>query len=178
MPFVPVVVDLAAPVPVLAAGGIADGRGVAAALALGAAGALIGTRFLATAEALIDPPAVKAIIEGSGEDTERNCVLDIARGSRWPSRYSARTLGHPFLDQWRGREAELVADPDARQAYQDGVARGDLPPRPVWASEAIDLINDLLPAADLVGVLAAQAEHALAHPGRPASAGRSRNRPH
>ena len=152
------------------AGGIADGRGVAAALALGAAGALIGTHFLATAEALIDPPAVKAIIEGSGEDTERNCVLDIARGSRWPSRYSARTLGHPFLDQWRGREAELVADPDARQAYQDGVARGDLPPRPVWASEAIDLINDLRPAADLVGVLAAQAERALTHPGSPASA--------
>ncbi len=114
LPFVPVVVDLAAPTPVLAAGGIADGRGVAAALALGAAGALI------------DPSAVKAIIEGSGEDTERNCVLDMARGSRWPARYSARTLGHPFLDQWRGREAELAADPGARQAYQDGVARGDL----------------------------------------------------
>lgn len=97
--------------------------------------------------------------------------LDIARGSRWPSRYSARTLGHPFLDQGRGREAELAADPDARQAYQDAVARGDLPPRPVWASEAIDLINDLPSAADLVGALAAQAEHALAHPGRPASAG-------
>ena len=53
--FVPVVADLAAPVPVLAAGGIADGRGVAAALALGAAGALVGTRLLATAEALADP---------------------------------------------------------------------------------------------------------------------------
>jgi nitronate monooxygenase len=163
-------VDLAAPVPVLAAGGIADGRGVAAALALGAAGALIGTRFLATVEALIDPQAAKAIIEGSGEDTERNRVLDIARGSRWPGRYSARTLGHPYLDQWRGREEELAADPGARQAYRDGMARGDLPPRPVWASQAIDLITDLPPAADLVGTLAAQAEDALAHAGRhPAS---------
>jgi len=166
LPFVPVVVDLAAPVPVLAAGGIADGRGVAAALALGAAGALIGTRFLATAEAIIDPQAAKAIIEGSGEDTERNRVLDIARGSRWPRRYSARALGHPFLDLWRGREAELAADPGARQAYRDGVARGDLPPRPVWASQAIDLITDLPSAADLVGTLAAQAEDALAHAGR------------
>jgi nitronate monooxygenase len=163
---VPVVVDLAAPTPVLAAGGIADGRGVAAALALGAAGALIGTRFQATAEALADPSVTRAIIEGSGEDTERSTVLDIARGSRWPSKYPARTLGHPFLDEWRGREDELAANADARRAYQDGVARGDLPPQPVWASEAIDLISDLPSAAELVGILAAQAEEALARTGR------------
>jgi nitronate monooxygenase len=165
LPFVPVVVDLATPTIVLAAGGIADGRGVAAALALGAAGALIGTRFLATAEALVERSATAAIVAGRGEDTERNTVLDIARGSKWPLRYSARTLGHPFLDQWRGREGELAADASARRAYQDGVTSGDLPPRPVWASEAIDLINDLPPAAELVGALAAQAEEALARAG-------------
>ena len=166
LPFVPVVVDLAAPTPVLAAGGIADGRGVAAALALGAAGALIGTRFQATAEALADPSVKKAIVEGRGEYTERSSVLDIARGSQWPSKYSARTLGHPFLDQWRGREDELAVDADAKRAYQDGVARGELPPLPVWASEAIDLINDLLPAAEVVTALAAEAEDALARAGR------------
>lgn len=166
LPFVPAVVDLVTPVPALAAGGIADGRGLAAALALGAAGALIGTRFQATAEALADPSAKKAIVEGGGEDTDRGRVLDIARGSRWPSKYTARTLGHPLLDEWRGREDSLATDPAARQAYQDGVARGELPPLPVWASEAIDLINDLPPAADLVGVLAAQAEQALAQAGR------------
>jgi nitronate monooxygenase len=165
LPFVPVVVDLAAPTPVLAAGGIADGRGVAAALALGAAGALIGTRFQATAEALADPSTIKAIIQGCGEDTERSSVLDIARGSRWPSRFSARTLGHPFLEQWRGREDELAAAPEARQAYRDGVARGELPALPVWASQAIDLINDLPSAADLVAVLAGQAEDALVRAG-------------
>ncbi len=165
LPFVPIVVDLAAPTPVLAAGGIADGRGVAAALALGAAGALIGTRFQATVEALVDPAISKAIIEGCGENTERSTVLDIARGSRWPSKYPARTLGHPFLDQWRGRENELAADADAKRAYQDGVAAGDLPPLPVWASEAIDLITDLPFASDLVGALAAQAEDALARAG-------------
>jgi nitronate monooxygenase len=165
LPFVPVVVDLAAPTPVLAAGGIADGRGVAAALALGAAGALIGTRFQATAEALVDPSISKAIVEGRGEDTERSTILDIARGSRWPSKYTARTLGHPFLDQWRGREDELAADAGARQAYRDGVARGELLPQPVWAGEAIDLISDLPSAADLVGALAAQAEAALARAG-------------
>jgi nitronate monooxygenase len=165
LPFVPIVVDLTAPTPVLAAGGIADGRGVAAALALGAAGALIGTRFQATTEALVDPSISKAIVEGRGEDTERSTVLDIARGSRWPAKYPARTLGHPFLDQWRGREDELAADDDAKRAYQDGVARGDLRPLPVWASEAVDLITDLPSAADLVIALAAQAEDALARAG-------------
>ncbi|GAA4228517.1 nitronate monooxygenase [Streptosporangium album] len=165
LPFVPVVVDLAAPVPVLAAGGIADGRGVAAALALGAAGALIGTRFQATTEALVASATAKAIVEGRGQDTERSRVLDIARSSQWPSKYTARTLGHPFLDQFRGREADLAADPQAKQAYQDGVAQGQIPPLPMWASEAIDLINDLPSAADLVGALVAQAEDALARAG-------------
>ncbi|MFE2427843.1 NAD(P)H-dependent flavin oxidoreductase [Streptomyces sp. NPDC059373] len=166
LPFVPLVVDLAAPVPVLAAGGIADGRGVAAALALGAAGALIGTRFQATAEALVHPSIATAIVEGRGQDTERNRVLDIARSSRWPSQYTARTLGHRYLDQWRGREAGLAADPQAQRAYQDDVARGEVPPLPVWAGEAVDLITDLPPAADLVATLAAQAEDALSRAGR------------
>ncbi|MFE7106804.1 nitronate monooxygenase [Streptomyces sp. NPDC057600] len=128
LPFVPAVVDLATPVPVLAAGGIADGRGVAAGLALGAEGALIGTRFQATTEALLAPGTAQAIVEGRGEDTERNRVLDIARSSRWPSKYTARTLGHPYLDAWRGREDELAAAPHAQQAYQEAVVRGE-PPR-------------------------------------------------
>jgi nitronate monooxygenase len=166
MPFVPVVVDLAAPVPVLAAGGIADGRGVAAALALGAAGALIGTRFQATAEALVDPAIAKAIVEGRGQDTERSNVLDIVRGSAWPSRYTARTLAHPYLDRWRGREADLAGDLEARQDYLNDVARGAIPPLPVWAGEAIDLITDLPSAAALVTTLVTQAEDALARAGR------------
>jgi nitronate monooxygenase len=161
LPFVPIVADLAAPTPVLAAGGIADGRGVAAALALGAAGALVGTRLLATAEALVDPEAKKAIAAGSGEDTERSAVLDIARGSHWPREYVGRTLAHPFLDEWRDREDELAASPQARSDYQRGVDSGEFPPLPVWASQAIDLITDLPPAAEVVAGLAAQAEDAL-----------------
>ncbi|MEU1458121.1 nitronate monooxygenase [Streptomyces avermitilis] len=166
LPFVPVVVDLAAPLPVLAAGGIADGRGVAAALALGAAGAVLGTRFQATTEALVDPSTAKAIVEGQGGDTERNRVLDIARGSRWPSKYTARTLGHPCLDRWRGREAELAGNPRAQQDYQHDIAQGNIPSLPIWAGEAIDLIKDLPSAADLVATLAAQAEDALTRAGR------------
>ena len=159
--FVPVVADLAAPVPVLAAGGIADGRGVAAALALGAAGALIGSRFQASPETLADAAVTKAIIEGTGEDTERSTILDVIRGSRWPSRYPARALRNRFTEQWRGREDELAADSAAKHEYQDAVAHGELPPLPVWTSQAIDLITSLRPAAELVGALSAEAEGVL-----------------
>jgi nitronate monooxygenase len=165
LPFVPVVVDLAGAVPVLAAGGIADGRGVAAALVLGAAGALVGTRFQATAEALVDPAIITAIVEGHGEDTERSRVLDLVRGSRWPSQYTGRTLGHPHLDRWRGREAELVGNAQARKDYYADVDRGVIPPLPVWAGEAIDLITDVPSATDLVSTMARQAADALANAG-------------
>lgn len=166
LPFVPIVVDLAAPTPVLAAGGIADGRGVAAALALGAAGALIGTRFQATPEAIVAAEVTKAILEGRGEDTERSRILDIARGAPWPERYPGRALRSPFLDRWRGREAELEADEDAKAYFREAADRGDLGVVPVWASEAIDLITEVVPAAELVGLLAAEAEEALVRAGR------------
>ncbi|MGI5175580.1 NAD(P)H-dependent flavin oxidoreductase [Dactylosporangium sp. CA-152071] len=162
LPFVPAVADLAGQVPVLAAGGIADGRGVAAALVLGAAGAAIGTRFQATTEALVAPATASALVAARGDDTERNRVLDIARGSRWPSRFAARTLRHPYIDRWRDREDELAADEQARRDYQDDVARGAVPPLPLWAGEGVDLITDLPSAASLVPALGAQAEAALA----------------
>ncbi|WP_433893307.1 NAD(P)H-dependent flavin oxidoreductase [Streptomyces sp. CA-111067] len=169
LPFVPLVVDLAAPagVPVLAAGGIGDGRGVAAALALGAAGAVIGTRFQAAAEALVEPSVGQAIVAGRGGDTERSAVLDVARGSSWPTaKYTARTLPHPYLDRWRGREPELAADAGAREEYARDVARGAIPELPLWAGEAVDLITDVRPAAELVTSLASQAERALSQAGR------------
>jgi nitronate monooxygenase len=156
LPFVPVVVDLAGSIPVLAAGGIADGRGIAAALALGAAGVLIGTRFLATQEALLDPAEGTALLAGRGADTERSRVLDIVRGSGWPARYTARTLGHPLLDEWRDREDELAANAEATRDYQ----QGGLPPT-IWAGEGLDLITDLPPAAELVELLASQTADAI-----------------
>jgi nitronate monooxygenase len=167
LPFVPAVADLAAQIPVLAAGGIADGRGLAAALVLGAAGALVGTRFQATVEALVAPEVAAAIVAGRGDDTERSRVLDIARGSPWPGHYTARTLRNPFLDRWRGREAELVADDEARAGYRAAADRGDLSVVPVWAGEAVDLITDLPPAGDLVRAIAADAEAALRRAGAP-----------
>ncbi|MPZ26645.1 MAG: nitronate monooxygenase [Micromonosporaceae bacterium] len=161
LPFVPTVVDFAEPTPVLAAGGIADGRGLAAALALGAAGALIGTRFLASHEAMVPAEVRKAIIDGHGADTERTRVLDLARGSGWPAKYTARVLRNAFVDRWRGREEELAHDLEAHRPYGQAVD-DDLNAISIWCSEAIDLIHEIEPAADLVHRLASDAAAALA----------------
>ena len=166
LPFVPAVVDLASPTPVLAAGGIADGRGLAAALVLGGAGALLGTRFQASLEALVPPEVTKALLDGRAEDTERSRVLDIARGASWPERYTARVLRNEFLDRWRDREEELRHDTDAQREYRAAAARGDLDVVSVWAGEALDLITTAGSAADIVTDLAAEAERALAAAGR------------
>lgn len=161
LPFVPTVVDLAAPTPVLAAGGIADGRGLAAALALGAAGALLGTRFLASQEAIVPAAVSEAVVGGRGEDTERTRILDIARGSDWPAKYTARVLRNTFLDRWRGREEELAHDQEKLRAYRQAIGSDDIGAVSIWCSEAIDLINEIDSAATLVRRLAADAAAAL-----------------
>ena len=161
MPFVPAAADLAHPTPVLAAGGIADGRGLAAALSLGAAGALVGTRFQASREALVDAEVVKAILNGRGEDTERSRVLDIARESHWPVQYTGRTLRNEFLNEWRDREAELEGNHEVRAAYLDAERQGDMRAVAVWASEAIDLITRSESAGEIVHHMATDAEETL-----------------
>jgi nitronate monooxygenase len=152
---------------VLAAGGIADGRGLAAALALGAAGAVVGTRFQASLEALVPAEVAKAIVEAHGSDTERSRVLDIGRGAPWPARYTGRALRNAFLDRWRDHESALRDDDTARAEFREAVARGDLDAVPVWAGEAVDLITDLPSATDLVGMFVVGAERALARATRP-----------
>jgi len=161
LPFVPAVVDIAGTTPVLAAGGIADGRGLAAALMLGAAGAMIGTRFEATDEALLDAEEVKAIMAAGAADTVRGRVLDIATEAGWPARYPARTLRNRFTDAWDGKESELESDLGALAEYRAAADRGDRDYLPVWAGEAVDLVNELNPASAVVAHIARQAEDAI-----------------
>lgn len=159
LPFVPAVVDVAGAVPVLAAGGIADGRGLAAALVLGAAGAVIGTRFEVTHEALITAAEAKAIAAAAAEDTTQGRALDVVRDSPWPGRYPARTLRNRVTDTWQGREEDM--DDATKTAFRDGVSRGDLDYLPIWAGEAVDLITAQDSAAALVGRIARDAERAI-----------------
>jgi nitronate monooxygenase len=161
LPFVPAIVDLAAPTPVLAAGGVADGRGLAAALALGAAGALVGTRFQASQEALASKAILEAIVEGNGDDTLRTHVLDIALATSWPARYTGRSVRNPFVDQWQDKEEELASDDKTLADYRAQASRGDPSAQPVWASEAIDLIHDVPPAGDIVREMVRGAEDVI-----------------
>jgi nitronate monooxygenase len=163
LPFVPAVVDIAGPTPVLAAGGIGDGRGLAAALVLGAAGAVVGTRFEATPEALVSPTEIGAMLDAGAEDTTQGRALDVVRDSSWPARYPARTLRNRVTDEWDGREADI--DDATKAAYRAGVDRGDLDYLPIWAGEALDLITEQEGAAALVGRIAREAEQAIAKAG-------------
>jgi nitronate monooxygenase len=158
-PLVPAVVDAVAPIPVAAAGGIADGRGLAAALMLGAQAALIGTRFYACSEALGSDEAKRRIAAGHGDETVRTRVFDIVRGYDWPAPYTGRALRNDFLQRWHEHEPELQTQAAAlRDPFFSAAALGDCDTAMVWAGEAIDLIHDIPSAASLLASLVAQAE--------------------
>jgi NAD(P)H-dependent flavin oxidoreductase YrpB (nitropropane dioxygenase family) len=106
LPLVPMIVRAVAPLPVLSAGGIADGRGLAAALALGADGVLLGTRFMATPEAPIHPNFKQAIVKSDGHDTVLTEIPDLATQRVWPGAMS-RAQRNRFIDRWSGREWAL-----------------------------------------------------------------------
>jgi nitronate monooxygenase len=159
LPLVPAVVDAVAPVPVVAAGGIADGRGLAAVLMLGAHGGLIGTRFYASEEALGHDRAKQRLVGANGDETARTTVFDTVRGLAWPASYAGRALRNHFMKRWHGREAELAAALSAeRGKYQTAARDGDLETAVVWAGEAVDLIASVERAATLVQRISAQAE--------------------
>jgi nitronate monooxygenase len=155
LPFVPEVADyLARRAPeilLLAAGGIADGRGIAAALMLGADGVVVGTRLWAAHEALTPPAAVARGIAACGDDTVRTTSLDALRGVDWPPEFSFRVVRNALTDRWAGREADAEAVRGSlREAYQAARARGDLDVVPAVAGEAVGLLHTRAPAAAIV----------------------------
>ena len=150
----------------LAAGGIADGRGLAAALMLGADGVLVGTRLWAAQEALVKERHHQAIVETNGDGTLRTRVADIARQIPWPRGFTARIRRNAFTDRWHGREEQLeqnlaVEGPRYRQAF----AEGDPDNTGVWFGEAAGLIEAIEPAALIVERMAAEAAQQLARHG-------------
>jgi nitronate monooxygenase len=150
-PLIPAVVDAAGAVPVIAAGGIADGRGLAAALMLGADGALMGTRFLASTEAATTAEAKQRVVAADGDSTIRSTLFDIVRRREWPAPYTGRALQNEFTARWRGREAELMHNLTREEVtYEEARKRGDLDTAVLHAGEAVDLIDEVLPAAEIV----------------------------
>ncbi len=148
-----------------AAGGVADGRGLAAALALGADGVVVGTRFWASEEALAHPSLQAAVVAAGGDDTLRSRVIDMARGlDFWPPRYDLRTLRSATTDRWHGREAELRAVADAEvAAYADAAAKGDARTVSAIVGEGIGLVHGIAPAATILHDMIREAEDILNH---------------
>jgi len=162
LPLVPAVVDAVAPTPVVAAGGIADGRGLAAALMLGAQGALIGTRFYASAEALGQDRAKQRIVAAHGGETGRTRVFDLIRGYDWPPIYPGRAIRNGFMARWDGRESDLAKALETERAgYQAAARDGDFDTAVVWAGEAVDLIKSVEGASAIVARISAEAEAQL-----------------
>ncbi|MUM17017.1 nitronate monooxygenase [Mycobacterium sp. CBMA271] len=168
---VPEVVDLAAGaaphVVVLAAGGVTDGRGLAAALALGADGVLVGTRFWAAHEAAISPAAQRRALRASGDDTIRQHVYDIVREKNWPGDYSGRVLHNDFVRKWHDREAQLVQRlAEAQADYEAAVEAEDYAVANVIIGEGIGQIERIESAADIVRSMVTQAAAILQRPVR------------
>jgi NAD(P)H-dependent flavin oxidoreductase YrpB (nitropropane dioxygenase family) len=158
MPLIPMVVTAVAPVPVLAAGGIADGRGLAAALALGADGVLLGTRMMATAESPIHPNLKQAIVRSNGHDTVLTEIPDVATGSVWPGAM-ARAQRNAFIERWAGREWALrQCSREVGKAALEARLAGDADNAPLLFGQDAGLIDSVRPAGEIVQSMAAEAE--------------------
>jgi nitronate monooxygenase len=160
---VPTVVDLAAGgVPVVAAGGIADGRGLAAMMALGAAGVLLGTRFYASREADGAEEAKQRICAATGGSTTRGIIFDLSRNNVWPAPFTGRCLINDHARRWMGRELELLQNVKAVAAeYAAAKAAGNFEVAAVIAGEAVRLIHDIPPAAEIIDRIVTEANQIL-----------------
>lgn len=161
MVVLPLIVDAVGPIPVVAAGGIADGRGLAAALALGAQGALLGTRFLATKESPLHPNFKQAVLDSDGHDTILTEIPDIARGSVWPGAM-ARARRNAFIERWAAREWELRArQPEVLAGLQRASEAGDVDNATLLFGQDAGLVHDIPAAGELVERIVGEAEALL-----------------
>ncbi len=146
---------------VVAAGGIGDGRGLAASLMLGADGVMMGTRFFAAAEALGPPGAGARLVASAGDDTVRTRVFDLARGYDWPEGFTGRVLHNDFSRRWHGDVEGLRARIDEERARYDAATADDVATRVIHAGEVVDLITSVKPAAEIVAETVAEAVRLL-----------------
>jgi NAD(P)H-dependent flavin oxidoreductase YrpB (nitropropane dioxygenase family) len=174
LPLVPAVVDAVSPTPVVAAGGIANGRGLAAVLALGASGAWIGTRFLASEEAAIHPRYRERLLAATEDDTG---YFDELFDVRWP-KAPHRTLRNSTVELWeaagrppsgqRPGEGQVIArsqtsgDIVRYQSYTPGAdAEGDIDALSLWAGQSVGLVSKVQPAGEIVREIAVEAQAVL-----------------
>lgn len=150
----------------LASGGIADGRGLAAALLLGAEGVVMGTRFWASAEAMTPKSHTDKAIAADGDATVRTKFLDALRGTPWPREYSFRFLKNKLSDEWAHREADaFAASGSLAERYRAARAKNDLDTMAVVGGEAVGLVKDRPSAKSIVEGAVTQAGELLRNGG-------------
>jgi NAD(P)H-dependent flavin oxidoreductase YrpB (nitropropane dioxygenase family) len=161
LPLVPLFVKALAPLPVLSAGGIADGRGLAAALALGAEGVLLGTRFMATAEAPIHANFKQAIVNSDGHDTVLTEIPDLASQRVWPGAMS-RAQRNSFIERWSGREWALRQNAsDVGKQVAAARAAGDVDNASLSFGQDAGLIDSVKTVREVVQDIVAEAEQII-----------------
>ena len=158
----PAVRDLAGPKQIiLAAGGLADGRGLAAALMLGADGVMLGTRFWASSEAIGSDTAKQRLVATRGDETLRSKVFDVARKADWPWHYSGRVVANEFSDEWHGDIESLKRRAGEQQKRYEASDPDDFSIRVLIAGEALDLVHSVEPAGAILHRLVGEAAELL-----------------
>lgn len=158
----PAVVDAVGDIPVLAAGGIADGRGLAAVLLLGAVGVSLGTRFVASEEWGGGAWEQQAVLTATADDTIRTAVYDQIRGANFPAGIADRVLRNQFNTTWEGRATAInERRADLQRELAQGAQANDPNVVDISAGVAVGLIHSLEPAGSIVQRLVAEAEQLL-----------------
>lgn len=161
---VPQVVDAVGPIPVVAAGGTADGRGLAAALILGAEGVNVGTRFLASAEASVSEKWKRAILDAESEDAVKVDVWDDIFPKPGGGAFDVvpRALRTRFIDEWRARPEDARQQTEGLQGeVWSGISQGRMEEFVPFGGQTAGLIRDVRPAAEIVRQFVREAEEAL-----------------
>jgi nitronate monooxygenase len=161
LPLLDAVLDVAR-VPVLAAGGIASPRSLAAVLAAGASGAWLGTCLSATTEALTTDGARQALVAACETDTTSTRVFDIARGLPWPERFPSRVLRNDFVECWASREDALADDAEAQAELAAAFAADDRRTAPVDAGQGVGMVTGVEPVGQVIERLCTGAAELLA----------------
>jgi nitronate monooxygenase len=162
LPLLDAVLDVVS-VPVLAAGGIASPRSLAAVLAAGASGAWLGTVLSASPEALTTDASRRALVAARETDTTSTRVFDIVRGLPWSKRFPSRVLRNQFVARWSGHEDALAENPDAQGELAAAIAADDRRTAPVDAGQGVGMVTGVAPVGLVIERLCAGAEKLLAN---------------
>ena len=162
LPFVPAVIDAVGDIPVIAAGGIADGRGLAAVLMLGAEGAIIGSRFVASLESAPKDWEKQRVVQAGTDDTVLTKVYDLTMGSAFPTDIGDRVIRNKYTAEWHGQDMEVLdASDELRTRVIAAVQAEDASLAPVRAGNAVGLFSTIEPAGDILRRIVEEAEAIL-----------------